>query len=81
MAATSKVEFTLKYTDGTTNKLTIGSFAANSSALNNIKSNVIDFLQNDFTSDTASLTLSKYNNEWSGFESVKIITTDKNVIF
>lgn len=80
MAAYSEVEFTLSYDDETTSKLTLGPLDTDNSALYALKANVMYFNAN-FTSDTATLSLSKYGNTWNGISAVKTITTDKTILF
>lgn len=81
MARTTQVEFNLLYEDDTTSKINVGPIAPNAASLTSLKSNLINFLNNEFNSETAKLTVSKYGNDWAGFESVKLVMTDKNILF
>ena len=81
MAVTTNVEFKLLYEDDTTSTINIGPISnEGGESILTMKSKIIAFMDN-FNSDTALLSLSQYGNKWAGFDSVKIVTTDKNVIF
>lgn len=82
MAVTTTVNFNLLFEDDTTKTLSLGPLDPDNAeeTLASLKNKIIAF-ENDFNSDTANLMISKYGNEWAGFESVKIVTTDKTVIF
>lgn len=80
MAATATVNFNLIFEDDTTKTLSFGPINPSAVSLNYLKAYVQQF-EYTFTSDTAKLMTSKYGNDWAGFESVKIVTTDKKIIF
>jgi len=79
MATTHDVEYTLHFTDDTTQKITVGPFASVQS-LAPLKSRIITFNES-FTSDTARLALSKYGAEWDKISRARIISTNTNVIY
>ena len=82
MSTTTAVDFNLLFEDDTTKTLSIGPLDPTNAAttLSSLKAKIMAF-EAGFNSDTAKLMTSKYGNDWAGFESVKIITTTKNIIF
>lgn len=78
-----KIEYTLLFSDDTTQKLTIGTYDGelfNSSFLTGIKNNVKAF-NAGIDSDTSAIALSKYGGSWVGISKAKAIVTETNIIF
>lgn len=77
--ATTDVRYTLGFEDDTQQDVTIGPFDP-SKITGAVKTKTITF-NNNFTSDTANLLLSKYGNKWRGIDRLRVITTEVTTYF
>lgn len=85
MAAKGTIEYTLLFEDDTTQKISVGPYDGNlilsEEFTDGLKSNIINFVTNNFDSDTARSAVSKYGANWAGFSKVQAIYEDKTVLF
>lgn len=81
MATTSTIDFTLLFEDDTTGTISLGPFASNNSGLYSLKTNLQDFINNQFTEEIKNSMVSKYGAKWVGFNRVRVTTSQITTIF
>lgn len=78
------VEYTLLFEDDTTQKLSVGPYNGDDLTevkVEGLKTNIKNFLNNNFTSDVSRALVSKYGANWADISAAKITLTQKTVLF
>ncbi len=80
MAATTNIIFTLGFKDETSRDVTVGPFRPTDVNTAMIKARTMMY-NDEFTSDTATLAVSRYGAEYTGITRARSVTKTTTVVF